>query len=71
MPSREKMGSRSGSYVYFLALSAIAVCIGVIFTSCAPKLSVDERLADFQYLFAVLKQNHPYLAPEARVENYD
>jgi len=71
MPSKQKTDRKSDLHVYLLALLGMVIGIALIFTSCAPELTVEQRLADFEYLFAVLRENHPYLALKARVENYD
>lgn len=71
MPCFKGMGSRLNPCIRLLGLMVTMVGIGLIVASCAPQLTAEEKLADFRYLFEVLKQNHPYLALKARVENYD
>jgi hypothetical protein len=41
-------------------------------TGCSGRqLSTEQKVADFEYLFEVLRDNHPYLALKARTEGYD
>lgn len=40
-------------------------------SGCGRQLTTEEKQADFEYLFTVLSENHPYLALKARAEDYD
>jgi hypothetical protein len=55
-------------------LTLCALLLAGFVSGCSPKwknLTREQRLEDFNYLFDVLKDNHPDLAIKARTEGYD
>jgi hypothetical protein len=55
-------------------LVLFALLLAGFVSGCSPKwrnLTTEQKLEDFNYLFSVLEQNHPYLALKARAEGYD
>ncbi|MEW6524565.1 MAG: S41 family peptidase [Bacillota bacterium] len=55
---------------FLLAVVALGV-VNLVFRPPVPRLSAQEKLEDFQYLFGLLRDNHPFLPGKARVESYD
>lgn len=65
---------RLGLRRFSSALTAVLlICLACILTGCArwKNLTAEQMLEDFEYLFTVLRDNHPYLALKARAEGYD
>ncbi|MDP2859192.1 MAG: S41 family peptidase, partial [Bacillota bacterium] len=53
--------------------AALVVALCSLLSACAPvpHLTTEQKLADFDYLFATFRDNHPFLFLKARVEGYD
>ncbi|HHY34844.1 MAG TPA: hypothetical protein GX510_04305 [Firmicutes bacterium] len=52
-------------------VALIAATLTLISCSGRPNLTTDEKLEDFEYLFGILEQNHPFLALKTRAEGFD
>ncbi|MEX0974866.1 MAG: S41 family peptidase [Bacillota bacterium] len=67
------MRKRSFSYRAVL-LTLFALLLAGLLSGCSPNwqdLTTEQKLEDFNFLFGILKDNHPYLALKARNEGYD
>jgi C-terminal processing protease CtpA/Prc len=53
-----------------LLLTVFGVLCSVM-TACKSGLTTEEKLADFRYLFDMLRDNYPYLELKVRSEGYD
>lgn len=56
-----------GTLVAALAIVLLAISAA----SCSRNLTKEQKLSDFRHLFAILRDNHPYLSLKARTEGYD